>query len=272
MSLAAFTEAHTAEVAGWRISYHVSRPAVVRTPPVLALHGFGVTSFRTFRYVVEELAARGVPLVAPDLLGFGQSDVPGGDAPFVHTFERYARLALGLAHEVGLKRPVLLGHSLGGKLAAAATALHPEAWRGVVLANPGGFSVWERFTPFFGGSPVTRWLLAQRWMTESILPRTPFGAVLRDDEALAQLRRFQHSHAALDLGRAGLWNALRRANLPRLLLWGDDDPILPRSTVARIQRRLPGIAVQHIPGAGHAPMKDQPATFAEAVARFAASV
>ena len=244
--------------------YHAWLPEGARTSALVALHGFGTTGYRTFRYAAPGLSRAGVSLYAPDLLGFGGSDQPAGG----YSLRQYAALAVAFADALRLERPFLLGHSFGGKVAAATVALHPERFAGLVLVNPGGFSAWARWFPPVAEAPLTRWLFRQGWFRRRVLPRTPLGPVFPDGASIEQFLRWRRSHRALDLDGAGLRAALRHADVPALLVWGDADPILPPSTVGRILRDLPHADVGRLAGAGHAPMKDQPERFAEAVAAF----
>ena len=249
---------------GLQHAYHAWLPEAPRTSALVALHGFGVTGYRTFRYVAPQLEEAGILMYAPDLLGFGDSEKPEGG----YSLRRYAALTLAFTEALGLERPFLLGHSFGGKVAAATVALHPDRFAGLILVNPGGFSVFAPWLPLVAGAPGVPWLFQQDWFVRRMLPRTPLGPVFPDEASIRQFLRWRHAHRALDLGHAGVRPALRRLTLPVLLIWGEDDPILPRSTVRRLLRDLPHTDVRRIPDAGHAPMKDQPERFAEAVSAF----
>lgn len=248
--------------------HHVTcwTPPGATGPPVLALHGFGLTGHRAFRHAAPAFVARGLPLVAPDLLGFGASDRLDG----AYSLRRYADALAGLADALALDRPVLLGHSFGGKLAAAAAALHPDRFRGLVLVNSGGFSRYTAVARLFADVPVLYRLLRPRWVRRRLIPRTPLGAVLTGTDAYDQLEDVRPDRSALDLRAAGLHPSLRALHLPTLVVWGTADPLLPRSTVDRIRRLLPAAQVVWLDGAGHAPMKDTPDALADAVAAWAA--
>lgn len=232
--------------------------------PLIALHGFGVTGARTFRYVAPGFAAAAVRLLAPELPGLGAADAPGTACGL----RRYADLVAALADELGLDRPALLGHSLGGKIAAAAAALHPERFGRLVLVAPGGFSRLAPLLPFLAGLADAVDLFERRWFTDHVLPRTPLAAVFPDAASRAALRRLRGAHAALDLDRTGLRPRLARITAPTLVVWGADDPVLPVRTARRVLRDIPHAALSVIPGAGHAPMKDRPAALVETVVSF----
>lgn len=259
----------TLHVAGYTLHYAFSRPPAPALPPIVALHGFGTTGFRTFRHVAGLLAAAGMPVFAPDLLGFGGSDKPDD---FVYSLEHHAALTAAFAGALQLDRPVLLGHSMGGKIVAAAAALHPDRFAGVVLVNPGGFTPVARLSAYLAEARWVQHLFAQDWFYRGLLPRTPLGAVFQTEENRAELARLRRSHHALDLDATGLRPRLRTVRAPVLLIWGNRDRILPRSTVRHVRRTFPHVRVAEIEGAGHAPMKDAPAAFARAVEVFTRGV
>ena len=249
---------------GLQHTYHAWLPKAPRTSALVALHGFGVTGYRTFRHVAPQLEEAGIPMYAPDLLGFGGSEKPESG----YSLRRYAALTLAFTEALGLERPFLLGHSFGGKVAAATVAIYPDRFAGLILVNPGGFSVFAPWLPLVADTPGVAWLFRQDWFARRVLPRTPLGSVFPDQANIEQFLRWRYAHRALDLDYAGLRPALRHLTLPTLLVWGDDDPILPRSTVRRLLRDLPHADVRMISDAGHAPMKDQPEAFAEVVSAF----
>lgn len=256
------------QIDGTRLAYHAALPDEPRTPPVVALHGFGTTGRRTFRYLSASLTKAGVPLYALDLLGFGGSDKPDDG----YSLERYAALTTAFCAHLGLDAPVLLGHSMGGKIAVATAALHEDAFAGLGLINSAGFSRYARWLPYVAEADWTLALLEQPWVRRHVLPRTPLGPVLGEPEQHAAFLRLRDAHFDLDLDHAGLREPVRRLTLPTLVVWGLADPILPPSTLRRLRRDLPHAEIVTFADAGHAPMKEHPRAVGEAVARFVASL
>ncbi len=101
-------EPRFAQVDGLRLRY----VRAGRGSPVLLLHGFS-SSLYTWREVLPGLALRH-DVVALDFPGFGGSEIPADLSP-----ERLRRAALGLARQLELRRPAVVGHSMGGAVAAA---------------------------------------------------------------------------------------------------------------------------------------------------------
>jgi len=102
-------------------------------PPLLFVHGW-CCDHRYFAPQLEHFARRH-RVVALDLRGFGASDRPPGE----YAIETFADDAAWLCRELGLRRPVVVGHSLGGAVALALAARHPELPRGLALCDAAVF-------------------------------------------------------------------------------------------------------------------------------------
>jgi lipase len=101
--------------------------------PVVALHGLTAT-YITFIGVAERLAGRR-PLFAPDLRGRGDSDKPAGP----YGMAQHARDVAQAMRAFGLGPSVIVGHSMGGFIAAALAASDPDLVAGLILID-GGFA------------------------------------------------------------------------------------------------------------------------------------
>jgi haloalkane dehalogenase len=98
-------------------------------PPVLLLHGVPTWSY-LWRDVIPHLDGRGHRVVAVDLIGFGRSDRPGG---LRYDLADHRRHLERLVRALGLRRPTLVGHDVGGAVALDFAAHHPRAVRAVAL-------------------------------------------------------------------------------------------------------------------------------------------
>jgi pimeloyl-ACP methyl ester carboxylesterase len=239
-----------------------------RIATVVAVHGFGTTGYRTYRHVASLLAEQRIELIAPDLPGFGDSDAPD----VVYSLEYYSDILASIAAHLKLDQPVLLGHSMGGKIASAAAVRHGDIYSALALVNPGGFAPGERLLPFIAAHPVFHWLLQADWFYYRVLPRTVLGPIFHSDENRKQMVRLRSAHVHLDLKRSGYRDRLKSLELPSLLLWGRDDRILPFRTTGRIERCIPRLSTRLIAHAGHAPMKDQPRQFANELGNWIRSL
>lgn len=246
------------------IVVHVAKSDAPRFPPLVAVHGFGVSGVRTFRYVVRELNAAGVDIFVPEMPGWGATSahIPAASIHF------YASLVARVVCECADRSPVLLGHSMGGKVVLGAAVLYPGLVQGVTLANTGGFSVYAPWLPRLGSLRALSRALRTPKLADSVISRTPLRNFINGSRGRQQLLDLQHSHFELDLEHAAIWSHLHDLAIPTLLIWGTDDRILPRSTPQRFLNAVPGASVQFLKDAGHAPMKDQPAAFVHTVLNF----
>ncbi|HSB52850.1 MAG TPA: alpha/beta hydrolase [Gemmatimonadales bacterium] len=201
------------------------------------LHGYG-ESLLSWRALLEQFTRR-YRVVALDLPGFGQSRSPG----FGYSYPDYAEwLDSVLAKET--RGPlVLVGHSMGGELAAGYTIEHPDRVVAAVLIAPAGAGI----NPLFAdsgsiASPAAEWVTAAfafvvppedtTWLREPRGVDTLRAAIdsSRREAVPAVLRRFDF--AALEHRYADL-------KQPVLLIWGDHDPTIPIEIGQRIAAVLP---------------------------------
>jgi len=241
---AAMLEQRVCEIGGQTIRYRVAGSG----PPALLVHGLA-GSTRWWEPVVPLLAPR-LRLHLVDLPGFGSArgrPFVLGDAPsFLRT----------LGEQLGLERPHLVGHSLGGAVCARYAALWPEALGRLVLVAPAG-------------------LLERRHAAQYVLP---LGAAVRHMRRafLSVLVRDSLQAGALTLYRAtrqlladeSMEDELSSIRASTLLLWGDRDPLVPSRLSERYLAVLPEARLRLVAGAGHVPMSDDPEAFTRAVLDF----
>jgi pimeloyl-ACP methyl ester carboxylesterase len=256
-------DAHTVTLGGYQHRIYASIPPESRQPPILALHGFGLDGLRSFRPIAAPLRERSIALHAIDLLGFGASAAPNR----VYSLKLYASLVAEGAALLNAS-PILVGHSMGGKIAAAAAVLHPHRFAGLLLINPGGFSWMAPWLPMVASPRWANALLRTEWVQRRVLPHLPMGRFLAHPTTIKQALRLQDSHYALDLDATGLRPRLRTIHQPVGVLWGLDDPLLPPSTLDRLRADLPQARIDRLPQAGHLPMWDCPDAVADRITRF----
>ena len=111
-----------------------SGPGPANRPALVFLHYFG-GSGRTWEPVMDALAAAGWRCLAPDLRGFGESPAPGEDGTH-YTVDAMADDVLGMIGHLRLERFIVVGHSMGGKVALALAARQPAGLSGLALVSP----------------------------------------------------------------------------------------------------------------------------------------
>ena len=239
-------ERRECELAGARVRYRVAGEG----PPVVLVHGLA-GSWRWWEPVVEPLARR-LRVHLLDLPGFGSArrePFALADAPaYVRDF----------AEALGLERPHLVGHSLGGAVCARAAALWPERVDRLLLAAPAGLL--ERRRALQYALPIAS---ALRHASPRFLP------VLAADALRAGVPTLYRAGTQL-LGDDGLRGELDRIAAPTLLVWGERDPLVPPQLAEEYERAIPHTRRVVLAGAGHVPMAERPREFADAALEFLA--
>jgi len=262
-------------------------------PPVLFVHGLGSAGYLEWRFNLAAIA-RSHRVLALDLPGFGRSDQPpdGYGIPlFAGVVDEYIR-ALGI-------RPVLVGTSMGGRVALEVALRRPEAVRKLVLVNALGVvrPNIQLFYPLVLVPGVGETVLT---LMGEALRRVPPAAIQRyarrflqapddvervmDEAFLAGMREMYategYARAYASTVRAladrqardsaSLMARLAETRLPVLLIWGEEDRLLPVSRAREAARQLPGARLEVIEGAGHTPQAERPDRFNRVLEDFLA--
>ena len=230
--------------------------------PLLFLHGAG-----TFHgYEFAKPWADKFRVIHPYHPGFGES----GDDPAMDTFNDYIMHYVGLLDALEIDRVHLVGFSLGGFLAAQFASQQRQRVKTLTLVAPPGMRSAEYpvldvlATP---GDQIVASLASNFEVLKPWLPAGPdpefMGARYREATTLARL----------------LWEKpwdpkflryLHRINVPTLIVWGDEDKLVPPQHAELWKKFLPNARIEIFKGAGHLVLDEKPEA-AEAVAAFAAA-
>jgi pimeloyl-ACP methyl ester carboxylesterase len=101
-------------------------------PLVVLVHGFPELWY-SWRHVLPALAAAGYHAVAPDMRGYGQTDVPPNISDYTQL--QFAGDMVGLVHALGYEQAVIAGHDWGSGVASSAANLRPDVFRAVILLS-----------------------------------------------------------------------------------------------------------------------------------------
>jgi pimeloyl-ACP methyl ester carboxylesterase len=246
---------------GRGVNLHVRRVVDPPAPPVLLVHGLGVSGsvFQPFaRRLLPELAA-----VAPDLRGHGQSDAPpGGYLP-----SDYAADLSVLIQDLRLETPLpFIGHSLGALVGLALAEQYPELLRWIVLLDPPV----DPQTRSSEVSEVYRLRSAAPGELESyLLERNPGGGSLLA-EMLAREFRLASDAAFKAMLQAPSY-AVKPIPTPSLVLQADPKRggVLGDDAAQSATRTLGNATLVKIPGATHAMHASHPGDVVRAIREFA---
>jgi pimeloyl-ACP methyl ester carboxylesterase len=241
-----------------------------RGTPVVFIHGFGASLYSWRKTLLPVLAA-GYRVIAFDNRGFGFSDKPasraGGDE--LYTNGAYARLVVALLDSLNLPSAVLVGHSMGGAIAAEVALRYPARVRGLVLIDAAGFGVrWPAMLKMgrWPGAGGVATALRGRWVTERLLRfmyADPSKVTEQDvDQYYAPVLEPGYGRAVRGVLREFKFDTLvgRLGTLaaPTLVVWGAADRLIPVRDGSRLAVELPHGVFVVIPRTGHAAADESP--------------
>ncbi|MGH9041029.1 MAG: alpha/beta fold hydrolase [Acidimicrobiia bacterium] len=243
-------------------------------PVICLVHGFPLES-ALWRPQIDHLVARGQRCLAPDLFGFGGSDVPSEKSDY--SIPGYADQVAGLLDALGTGPVVLGGLSMGGYVALDLVHRRPELVRALVLADTraeadtdeGRQRRADQQTFLAGGGE--RSSLADGLLDALIGKQGP-----ERENAIDQARSFMLA-TPVD-GWIGALEAMRtRADatpwlgdiaVPTLVLVGEDDQLTPVASATTLADRIAGSELVVIPDVGHISNLEDPHRFSMALGRF----
>jgi pimeloyl-ACP methyl ester carboxylesterase len=251
---------------------------------VLLIHG--ITGCAEQWDQVIPLLAERYTVVAPDLLGHGQSAKPRGD----YSLGAYAVMVRDLLVALGHRRATVVGHSLGGGVAMQFAYEYPPFAERLVLVSSGGLGrevhLLLRAATLPGSELVLPIISNQRLNLLGGAVAQLLGRLgLRAGPDLAEMAKGYGSladagarqafiytlRAVLDIGgqRVNATDRLYLAELlPSLIIWGRRDPLIPVSHADIAHRALTGSELEIFEGAGHFPQLTDPVRFAHTLIDF----
>ena len=258
------------ELHGHRAIYRVAGSG----PPVVLIHGM-VNSSRHWEQVALRLADH-YTVIAPDLIGHGDSATPRGD----YSIGAHAAAIRDLLAAIGIDRATIVGHSLGGGVAMQFFWQFPQRVERLALISSGGLG--QEVSPLLRtaalpGASAAVWLFAhprvvswfhrggERLRARGSATGVYLQAVAR---ALRPLERrgareafLQTLRSVIDI-RGQRVSAVDRLYLvegfPTLFVWGERDNTIPLSHGRAAAARAPGSRFETLPRAAHFPHLEDP--------------
>jgi len=209
--------------------------------PFIFLHGWGLRD-RTYKRALARVARLGVRVLAPSLPGFGGTARLTGDN---FSMDGYARWVSDFAAAVGVEGDYYLGgHSFGGGVAILTAHNHGDNCRLLVLINSIGGAVWRNDTnpdtdaEFLTDRPLWDWGIR---FPGDVASRGSLGrtAPVIIQDALRNLVRdplgfWRVGGLARNANLLGELEALKQRGLPVVVVWGDEDDIVPSASLDAI--------------------------------------
>jgi pimeloyl-ACP methyl ester carboxylesterase len=218
--------------------------------PVVLWHGAG--TFTGWDWIKP--LADGYRLIAPVHPGYGESE----DDQQITSIQDYVMTYLDLFDELGLETFSLVGHSLGGWMAATFATQHARRLRKLVLVSPVGLRVHSAPTAdLFRVEPqdLLPMLVADPAFFAGKFPDPPTIDMLvnqfREMSSTARVAWERNYDPKLP-------RYLHRVTVPTLLLWGDQDRLVPVQQAAVWASSLPNVQIRTVPNVGHLVLEENP--------------
>ncbi len=260
------------EIKGVRL--HVRDTGPRRAPALILLHGFGA-SLHTWDAWSRDLEAD-YRVIRFDLPGFALTGPdPSGD----YSDERMIAILLALMDRIGVAKASFVGNSMGGRIAWRFAAAHPERVDRLVLVAPDGFA-----SPgmSYGVAPrVPLMLRALPYVLPRSLLRSTLAPAYADRSVMTEALVTCYRDMMLAPGvRAAIVARLpqtvlvdpepllRRITAPTLLLWGEQDAMIPIRNATDYLRNIRGARLVTFADVGHLPQEEAPARSAQALRTF----
>jgi pimeloyl-ACP methyl ester carboxylesterase len=276
-------EAWQMQLHGHRVIYHM----IGSGPPVVLIHGM-VNSSRHWREVALRLAERHT-VIAPDLIGHGDSATPRGD----YSLGAHATSIRDLLAVLGVERATIVGHSLGGGVAMQFFYQFPQRTERLVLVSSGGLG--REVSPLLRSATLPgisallslaahpRLLSGLRHAGDSLsrsgsrqgVYLQAIARALRPLEQPGARTAFLHTLRAVIDVRGQRVSATDRlyllAGMPTLIVWGERDHTIPLAHGLAAHHAAPNSRFETLPTAAHFPHLEDPAGLAVLLGDFVAT-
>ena len=242
--------------------------------PILFLHGFGA-SLQTWDIWAQALSDE-YRVISVDLPGFG---LTGEDPSGIYTDQRSVEVLEAFLKELKIPKVVLVGNSMGGKLAWQFTARYPNQVSKLVLISPDGYA-----SPGiqYGKKPdvpaiadLYRYFFSKTFLAMNLKPAYADPNTLND----ALVNRYYDLMLAPGVRGAILGRmqqtvlqdpvpSLASIQVPTLLIWGEKDAFIPISNSNDYLKVMPNAKRVSLPNIGHLPQEEQPSIGLAALKEF----
>ncbi len=229
---------------------------------IVLMHGWGC-SHATLASIEKTALSCGLRVINVDFPGFGKSEEPDE----IWGVERYTQLIEHLIAELGIKNPILLGHSFGGRVGILYSSRNHVSK--LILVDSAGIKP-KRSLKYYW--KVYSFKLMKHLM---YLIYGHDGAEIRLDKRRAKAGSSDYANASAMMRRIlskvvneDLSDRLSKIKAPTLLIWGENDTATPLSDAKKMEALIPDAGLVAFSGCGHYSFLDNPMQFSAVLRSF----
>jgi pimeloyl-ACP methyl ester carboxylesterase len=272
---------HSVRLDGSRVNY----VELGEGPPLVFVHGLS----GCWQNWLENIPhfARTHRVVAIDLVGFGESEMPHWDI----SIPGYGRFIDAFLGEIGIERCALVGNSMGGFISAETAISHPSRVDRLVLVDAAGGPTLREWQDRWAArleraTRLSAPLIARIFARREHLVRRPRARKLMLFMVAAHPDRLRPElcyEVASGAGKPGFldaaaaladydyWKRIPDISCPTLVIWGKSDQIVPVKDGYEYAAMIPGARLEIFDDTGHVPMLERPARFNRVLEEFLAA-
>jgi 2-hydroxy-6-oxonona-2,4-dienedioate hydrolase len=232
---------------------------------IILVHGLGGSAERWLKVI--PLLSTKYRVIAPDMIGFGDSDKPSTD----YTIEFFAKFLSSFIDYLGINKTILIGTSLGGQIAAECAG-SDGAIEKLVLVAPSG--VMKQSTP-----TLDAYMMAALYPNQSnarmAFEMMSHSGTVEEFTVNDFVKRMSAPNAklafvssVLSVKNSQIRDSLLKIKIPALLVWGKEDKMIPIKYAKEFLDSIRDCKLLELKGIGHLPHVEHPKIFAQAVLEF----
>ena len=235
---------------------------------LVLIHGLGASAERWNKVI--PIFAKQYRVIVPDLIGYGYSDKPVVDytPDFFSSFLEKFFIALKIT------RPIIIGSSLGGQIAADYASTHSNKVEKLILVSPAGSM--KQSTPVLDAYIMAALYPNEQSAKNAFEMMESSGNQVDDRIVRGFIERMQLPNAKLAFMSTvlGLKNSevittkLHTIHSPTLIIWGSKDPVIPIQHAESFASSIKDCRFYRMDGCGHTPYVQDPDTFSSIVLDF----
>lgn len=261
-----------------RMKIHYLVSGSEKKQELVLLHGYP-SNCLLWRHCIPALSEH-FRVIVPDLPGHGKSDKPDNvkyDLDFLTGF------LLDFYDSLGLKQPHLAAHDLGGMAALGFVTRYPERVNQFVIMDTAPYVDWpwalEKMVKLLRKRLVSKTMLRPAAFKQALKRSLFYDPKVVDDEMTdLYLKPWIESKAGKKAFRQVIMPSpedvtvprekLQQISVPTLVLWAENDKLLPKSVARKLSKDIPGASLAFVPNSGHFLPDEQPGVVVEKMLGF----